>query len=173
MGGGDRVGAGADAELASYVQERHPVGRLVLRSSGAIIHLAMVESRAGRLARSIVGGAVLRLPPIARKAAGTISGIGIDYPHAPRAADLGLQNGRRLYETLRDGRFVLVAPPAAGSAIAGRPVTLVSAADAATPWTLVRPDAHVAWRGRPSGLEAALAAAGLSLRYQRSSPRSS
>ena len=30
-----------------------------------------------------------------------------------------------------------------------------------TPWTLVRPDAHVAWRGAPAELPAALSRAGL------------
>jgi hypothetical protein len=32
------------------------------------------------------------------------------------------------------------------------------------PWTLVRPDAHVAWRGGPATLDAALRQAGLSRR---------
>jgi 2-polyprenyl-6-methoxyphenol hydroxylase-like FAD-dependent oxidoreductase len=147
--------------LDSYEAERHPVGRLVLRSSGAIIRMAMVRSRAGRLARNVLGAAALRLPAVARKAAGTISGIGIDYPHAPRAQDLPLQDSRRLYEVLRAGTFVLVAPDSAKAALDGRQdsVVLAPPADPATPWTLVRPDAHVAWRGGPAGLEAALAEA--------------
>ncbi|RSM50752.1 FAD-dependent oxidoreductase [Amycolatopsis balhimycina DSM 5908] len=150
--------------LDTYEDERHPVGRLVLRSSGAIIRLAMIKSRAGRLARTVVGGAALRLPPVARKAAGTISGIGIDYPQAPRVRDIALRDSRRLYEVLRDGKFVLVAPEAARPAIAGREdrVVLAPPADAAVPWTLVRPDAHVAWQGEPATLRAALVRAGLS-----------
>ena len=40
-----------DDLLATYEGERHPVGKLVLRSSGAIIRMAMVRSRAGRLAQ--------------------------------------------------------------------------------------------------------------------------
>jgi hypothetical protein len=149
--------------LHTYENERHPVGRLVLRSSGAIIRLAMIKSRAGRLARNVVGGAALRLPPVSRKAAGTISGIGIDYPQAPRAQDVALQDTRRLYEVLRDGKFVLLAPETARPAITGRQerVVLASPDDAATPWTLIRPDAHVAWRGKPAALTAALAQAGL------------
>ena len=89
------------------------MGKLVLRSSGAIIRMAMVRSRAGRLARNVLGGVALRLPPVAHKAAGTLSGIGIDYPHAPRAADVPLLDSRRLYEVLRDGKHVLLAPAAA------------------------------------------------------------
>src|ERR671917_388970 len=55
--------------LDSYHTERYPVGRAVLRGSGALLRLAMVKSRAGRLTRNLLGGAVLRLPPMARKAA--------------------------------------------------------------------------------------------------------
>jgi 2-polyprenyl-6-methoxyphenol hydroxylase-like FAD-dependent oxidoreductase len=153
-------GRAPDGLLDTYESERHPVGELVLRSSGAIIRMAMIQSRAGRLARNLVGGAVLKLPPVARKAAGTLSGIGIDYPHAPRAADVPLLDSRRLYEALRDGTFVLVAPALAAPHLRGR-VVLAPPADPTTPWTLVRPDAHVAWRGAPAGLDAALAKAGL------------
>jgi 2-polyprenyl-6-methoxyphenol hydroxylase-like FAD-dependent oxidoreductase len=148
-------GRASDDLLDTYQSERHPVGRLVLRTSGAIIRAAMVESRVGRLARNVVGGAALRLPPIARKVAGTVSGIGIDYPGAPRAGDVALRDSRRLYEVLREGRFVLLAPESARPALPGR-VVLASPVDAGTPWTLVRPDGHVAWRGGPDGLDAAL-----------------
>jgi len=152
-----------DDLLDTYEGERHPVGKLVLRSSGAIIRMAMVRSRAGRLARNVLGGVALRLPPVARKAAGTLSGIGIDYPHAPRAADVPLLDSRRLYEVLRDGKHVLLAPAAAEPQLRetlGR-VVLATPADATTPWTLVRPDAHVAWRGAPAELHTALGRAGL------------
>ena len=144
--------------LDTYEAERHPVGRLVLRTSGAIIRMAMIKSRAGRLARNVIGGAALRLPPLAHKAAGTISGIGIDYPQAPRAQDVELQDTRRMYEVLRDGKFVLLAPDAAESAISGLEERVVQAtpADTQMPWTLVRPDAHIAWRGEPAALRAAL-----------------
>ena len=143
-----------DGLLDTYESERHPVGRLVLRSSGAIIRMAMVRSRTGRLARNLLGGAASRLPPVAGKVAGTVSGIGIDYPEAPRAADVALQDSRRLYEVLRDGTFVLLAPDSARSRLDGRHerVVLATPADPGVPWTLVRPDAHVAWRGHPSAL---------------------
>ncbi|HYN92760.1 MAG TPA: FAD-dependent monooxygenase [Pilimelia sp.] len=147
-----------DGLLDTYESERHPVGRLVLRSSGAIIRMAMIRSRAGRLARNLLGGAALRLPPVAGKAAGTISGIGIDYPRAPRAQDVPLQGSRRLYEVLRAGKFVLLAPEAARSAMHGWQdrVVLAPTVDATKPWTLVRPDAHIAWRGGPATLRTAL-----------------
>jgi 2-polyprenyl-6-methoxyphenol hydroxylase-like FAD-dependent oxidoreductase len=155
-----------DGLLDTYESERHPVGRLVLRSSGAIIRMAMVRSRAGRLTRNLLGGAALRLPPVAHKAAGTISGIGIDYPGAPRAQDLPLQDSRRLYEALRDGKFVLLAPDTARPALDGwhDRVVLASPVDATTPWTLVRPDAHIAWRGGPTTLRTALMETGIPTR---------
>jgi hypothetical protein len=112
--------------------------------------------------RNAVGGAALRLPPVAHEVAGMISGmisgIGIDYPGAPRAQDVELEDSRRLYEVLRGGRSVLLAPESARAALAGwyDRVELAPPVDAGMPWTLVRPDAHVAWRGDPDTLGAAL-----------------
>ena len=85
---------------------------------------------------------------------GTISGIGIAYPR-PRGADplvgqrvpdLPLADGRRLYEALRGGRFVLVARPAAVEGWADR-VDLLEPAQPSARAVLVRPDAYVAWAG--------------------------
>jgi len=69
-----------------------------------------------------------------------------------------LQDSRRLYEVLRDGKFVLLAPEAAKSAMDGWHDRMVLAppVDATMPWTLVRPDAHIAWHGGPATLRAAL-----------------
>lgn len=74
--------------LDSYQAERHPVGKLVLRSSGALIRMAMIRSAAGRGTRNAVGSALMSLPPVMHRAAGILSGVGIDYPSAPRAADV-------------------------------------------------------------------------------------
>ena len=69
-----------------------------------------------------------------------------------------MRDSLRLYEVLRDGKFVLLAPDAARSALHGwhDRVVLASPADATMPWTLVRPDAHIAWRGGPATLRTAL-----------------
>jgi hypothetical protein len=69
-----------------------------------------------------------------------------------------LQDSQRLYEVLRDGKFVLLAPDAARSAMDGwhDRVVLAPPVDATMPWTLVRPDAHIAWRGGPATLRTAL-----------------
>jgi 2-polyprenyl-6-methoxyphenol hydroxylase-like FAD-dependent oxidoreductase len=152
-------GWAADDLLDTYHAERHPVGSTVLRSSGAIIRLAMIRSRAGRLVRNAVGSLAMRLRPVARKAAGTISGVGIDYPGAPRTPDVEVRDGRRLYELLRAGSFVLLAPEAtAASAARGwrDRLTVAQPASRQATLTLVRPDGYTAWTGDEPDLSAAL-----------------
>lgn len=56
-------------------------------------------------------------PFLSKRLAGAISGVGISYPAPPgahplagkRVGDLPLADGRRLYEALRGGRFLLAA----------------------------------------------------------------
>ncbi|MFH9866428.1 FAD-dependent oxidoreductase [Streptomyces lydicus] len=106
------------ALLDSYQAERHPVGKMVLRSSGAIIRLALVHHAPGRAARAVATQLINRLRPLARRAVRNLSGIGIAYPAGPRAhrlaghraPDIQLADGSRLYELLRQGRFVLITP---------------------------------------------------------------
>jgi 2-polyprenyl-6-methoxyphenol hydroxylase-like FAD-dependent oxidoreductase len=146
--------------LDTYHAERHPVGHTVLRSSGALIRLAMIQSGPGRFARNRIAAAALHVGAIVRKASGMISGIGIGYP-APsgahhlvgqRAADVLLAaegpGPVRLYEALRGGGFVLVTPPAGRLTVpagwAGR-VRQVGTAEDTDTTMLVRPDGYVAW----------------------------
>lgn len=145
-----------DGLLDSYHAERHPVGREVLRSSGAIIRGAMLESRIGQLARNVVAGTALELPPIARKAAGSISGIGFAYPRpegahrlvGSRVGDTPLRGTPvRLYEALRGGQFVLVANVEVAQEGWVDRVRVARPADPAHPAMLVRPDGYVAWAG--------------------------
>ena len=102
-----------EALLDSYQSERHPVGAMVLRSSGAIVRLA-IPLPAPRAARSLAP-----LPePVrpGRPAMGMISGIGISYS-APRGSHR-LTGGAPPTSSsptggstsLREGGFVLVAP---------------------------------------------------------------
>ncbi|WP_240137147.1 FAD-dependent oxidoreductase [Streptomyces sp. MUM 178J] len=145
-----------EALLDSYHAERHPVGRMVLRSSGGIVRLAMAHTRLQRAVRAAAGGVMEAVTPVRRKAAGMVTGIGVRYP-APRgshpltgrrAPDLSLREGR-LYELLRRGAPVLVTPQGGTPSI---PPPLAGAATDAT-WTdptrrtslLIRPDAYVAW----------------------------
>jgi 2-polyprenyl-6-methoxyphenol hydroxylase-like FAD-dependent oxidoreductase len=149
-------GWGGEYLLNSYHQERYPVGRQVLRSSGAILRLALIRPRWGRKARNIIGQLLMGIPPVAAAVAGTISGIGIRYP-APSGADrrVGTRmpniplTGGRLHDALRGGRFVLVGADAGG-------VDLPAQVDAAAParpsseLLLVRPDGYLAWVGTAS-----------------------
>ena len=148
--------------LDTYDAERHPVGRQVLRESGALLRIGLTGPPALTAARNLLAAAAARIPFAAGTFARGMSGIGISYP-APRdahpltgkrAADLPLADSRRLYEALRDGRFVLVADtPLVPDALAGYGdrVTPVTAAAAAGTITLVRPDAYIAWATGSAG----------------------
>ncbi|NJP92975.1 FAD-dependent oxidoreductase [Nonomuraea sp. FMUSA5-5] len=153
-----------DALLDTYQAERHPVGRSVLRSSGALIRAAMIESAAGRALRGFAARQALSVPRIREKITGQLTGIGYTYP-APdgahelvgtRAADVPLAGGGRLYEALRGGRFVLL-----GDAdVTGWDdrVRVATSTGFAAPLVLVRPDGYVGWAGAgPAGLRRTLA----------------
>jgi len=122
----------ATDDLDGYERERHPVGRAVLRSSGATIRLMTLGGLRGRVARAVALRGLLRLPPVAHRGAGTFSGIAIRYPGpgpvGTRAAAVPLR-GPRLAERQRSAGFVTI--PAADRADGG-------------PGLLVRPDGYVA-----------------------------
>ncbi|MDK1475377.1 FAD-dependent monooxygenase [Streptomyces sp. 549] len=161
------AGRAGDSLLDSYHRERHPVGREVLRSSGALIRMAMARTPLHRALRGLLARAVSGVGPLRRTAVGAVTGVGVRY-RAPEGAhpavgrrvpDLPLADGGRLYEALRTGGFVLVTPrPLPG----GRPAPAV-------PWTevpgtggrtlLVRPDGHLAWQwpGTPTREDVAAA----------------
>ena len=151
------AGWGGEALLDSYHAERHPVGRQVLRSSGLLVRLALVRPWWARIARNTIASAIVRLPMVRDRVAGTISAIGLRYP-APagadhrvgtRAPDVQLRDGRWLYQALRGGRFVLVGAPAEQLDLPPQ----VDRADAAQPMLagdrllLVRPDGYLGWVG--------------------------
>ncbi|CAM4000042.1 FAD-dependent monooxygenase [Kibdelosporangium persicum] len=130
--------------LDTYQEERHPVGRAVLRSSGAIIRLAMIKSRAGQRIRGVLGGFLLHRTALARKAAGQISGIDIHYGGKKRIGDIQLAEGR-LFEALRGGRFVLIANEALETP---DHIDVVRPAEPVVEPILVRPDGYVTpWDG--------------------------
>ncbi|MGW2712872.1 FAD-dependent oxidoreductase [Streptomyces sp. NPDC001356] len=170
-------GWASDALLDTYHSERHPIGRAVLRSSGLNLRLAMAHNPLEIALRTVRKLVVTHVRPVTRQAVGEITGIGHSYPAARgahplvgrRAPDLELEGGR-LYEALREGRFVLVLPPdgesgaPAGPDTAGRRGRLVLArradgVDAAREAVLVRPDGYYAWAGAADGpsIEAGIA----------------
>jgi 2-polyprenyl-6-methoxyphenol hydroxylase-like FAD-dependent oxidoreductase len=142
--------------LDTYHTERHPVGRQVLRTSGALIRLVLLRPRLARAARPLLGQALTALPPVARRLASTLSGLAVRYPTprsahplvGQRAPDIPLAGPSRLYEALRGGRFVLVLPRTAAGADPGARVDTAVAADDSDLFRLVRPDGYLAWAGR-------------------------
>ncbi|MGW0801170.1 FAD-dependent monooxygenase [Streptomyces sp. NPDC002692] len=151
-------GRSPDALLDTYEAERHPVGRRVLRMSGALLRGVLTTPKALCGFRDLFARTVLRIPPVAQRAARAISGIDIAYAApsgAPplvgkRVPDLPLTDGRRLYEALRARRFVLVTaadaplPPSVTEGWADE-VEFVSAPGLTRRAVLVRPDAYIAW----------------------------
>ncbi|POX37567.1 FAD-dependent oxidoreductase [Streptomyces sp. Ru73] len=142
--------------LDSYQAERHPVGRLVLRSSGALIRFALLQTRAQRVAGALAAQVAKRLPPVTRRAIAQVSGIGIAYRRGRgdhpltgrRAPDIRFADGGRLYEALRGNRFVLITPAYETPELGGRDTSrLVHATWRGSRRTalLVRPDGYIAW----------------------------
>ncbi|MER7686603.1 FAD-dependent monooxygenase [Streptomyces sp. NPDC097610] len=148
-------GWAGDGLLDSYQSERHPVGRMVLRVSHALLTAVIARSAAVRTLRVWVAAVAHQLRVVEAHAARGISGISINY-RAPRGShplagrrvpDLRLAGEpSRLYEALRQGKFVLVGHDIAAIAApwAGRVVT-ASPAAGLHPTLLVRPDGYAAW----------------------------
>lgn len=158
--------ADPEALLDSYQAERHPVGTSVLRSSGALVRLAMARTPLQRTVRALAARALSTLRPISDKAIGMVSGISIAY-RAPRGAhpltakrapDLSLREGR-LHQLLRDGTFVLVTPPGTAAPASTTPLVHAHWQSDRTTTLLVRPDGYIAWASDhtdPAALRAAL-----------------
>jgi 2-polyprenyl-6-methoxyphenol hydroxylase-like FAD-dependent oxidoreductase len=160
--------------LDTYHDERHPAGRLALRVSGGILRVAFARPLALRLG-STVAATAIRMPPVARRAAGTVSGLALRYPRprgahplvGRRAPDVRLPDGGRLYEALRSRGFVLVGADAPHGVRYLRSVRPAHSAGTAHtgPAVLVRPDGYVGWAAeRPSAadIEVAVSRWGLS-----------
>jgi 2-polyprenyl-6-methoxyphenol hydroxylase-like FAD-dependent oxidoreductase len=151
--------------LDTYETERHPVGRRVLRLSGAILRGALTTPRGLRVVRDLTMRLAGHIRPIGRRAAGMISGIDLAYP-APRGAHpltgrrardvpLAGRGPRRLGQALRRGRFLLVlpphvAPPAGLNAGWADRVDVLTAGGPTRTIVLVRPDGYVAWAAHDS-----------------------
>ena len=141
--------------LDSYETERHPVGAAVLSTTDAFNQVVFGRSRLRRIARTIVIGTLTRIPRTRRMMRELLSGIGIAYQRkrgdhplvGRRMPDIDC-NGTRLYELLRDGKFVLV------TAMPVRPAVPTSCMSSAGIRSFPRPcwfDPTAMWRGQPTG----------------------
>jgi 2-polyprenyl-6-methoxyphenol hydroxylase-like FAD-dependent oxidoreductase len=145
-----------DGLLDTYHAERHPVGRQVLRTSDAMLRM-LTTPPAFVAARNVLALAATRIPFLAGRMAAGISEMGASYQAPPgahplagkRVADLPLADGRRLYEALRGGRFLLASSPGAlpAGAVDGYSDRVETAPVAPVSGTvaLIRPDAYIAW----------------------------
>lgn len=140
---------GADEKiLDTYHDERHPVGKLVLRSSGATIRMLLLRSVVARTLRNIVSARVLRRQRAVGRIAGMFSGISISYAcrrgeHplvGRRAVQIPLIDGT-VTTALRDTTFLMI-----GENDCSR-TDIPRRADNG-PAVLVRPDGYIAWAGR-------------------------
>jgi len=125
------------------------------------IQVVLGRSRIQRIARNIVIGTLTRVPKTRRLMREFLSGIGIAYAHkrgdnplvGRRMPDVDC-NGTRVYELLREGKFVLVT---ATPVEIGRSdiVHVVGTHPELPDAVLVRPDSYVAWAagGVPSASE--------------------
>ncbi|MEV6332142.1 FAD-dependent oxidoreductase [Streptomyces sp. NPDC051909] len=148
-----------EAVLDGYQTERHPIGTRVLRTSGAIVRLAMAHTPLQRALRDLATQVIAHVRPVADRAIGQISGIGIDYGSGTRRVpDLKLREGR-LHELLRAGQFVLVTPQGAedpDGAAPALPGTAPVTADGLVRATWANPARRDTLLVRPDGYTAAL-----------------
>jgi 4,5-epoxidase len=177
-------GRAPDTLLDSYGAERRPVAEEVIRLTHALVHYGTISHPVKRRVRDVVVPALGRSAAIQRRATRRLSQVYVSYPPGPvtvpgrpggpgarrgpaagqRMPDIAIRADGQpttLHTVLRAGRHVLVVP-------ASDPITVfdeagltpyrddvdVVTADGAGPIVLVRPDGHVAARGRPGRVHA-------------------
>lgn len=129
-------GEAPEALLATYGAERHPVDARVQRATDLMFRSFLLRNPALKVARDLAAHALVPLPPVQRRLAETLSGVGVQYrfttrSRADRCAGLpwrALQAGDRLpdldlwdaeqpsvrlFELLRDSGYALFAFTAA------------------------------------------------------------
>jgi 2-polyprenyl-6-methoxyphenol hydroxylase-like FAD-dependent oxidoreductase len=156
-------GQGPSWLLDSYEVERHRVGAQVLALTDGFNRLVLGRSAVRRALQVRAIKLLLRFGPTHRRMVGQLTGIGIAYRAAGRRThpwtgrrvpDVGCAGGR-LYELLREGRFVLLDTTSGGAAAAvvgTSPQVLAvrgtgPAGSGFPAVVLVRPDGYAAWAG--------------------------
>jgi 2-polyprenyl-6-methoxyphenol hydroxylase-like FAD-dependent oxidoreductase len=171
------AGRAPDAVLDSYGTERLPVARDVLELTHTLVRYGTISNPVKRRVRDVVVPALGRNPLIQRRAVRRLSHLYVAYPPGPmarpdggrgrprpgeRMPDVPVRADRQLttlHRVLRGGRHVLLVPDAHAVGVPADPMLRpyrgeldVVSADG-TPVVLIRPDGHVAARGKPGSLE--------------------
>ncbi|BAX90280.1 FAD-dependent oxidoreductase [Mycobacterium shigaense] len=149
----DAVLAGADdAVLDSYHDERHPIGRRVVRQSGLMARGITLRPRVARSLRNLLAPRLLRIAKVRDAVAGSFAGTTLRYGArrgdsalaGTRATQIPLTHGR-ITQLQRQGGFVFVRERGAA------PVGVFGLLEAERaddgPAVLVRPDGYLAWAG--------------------------
>jgi 2-polyprenyl-6-methoxyphenol hydroxylase-like FAD-dependent oxidoreductase len=175
-------GRAPDTLLDSYGAERGPVAEEVVGLTHALVHYGTMSHPVKRRVRDVVVPALGRSAAIQRRAARRISQVYVSYPAGPlivpgrpggprgpaagqRMPDVAVRadgQATTLHQVLRAGRHVLVVPAAcqvtvldvAGLTPYRDDLDVVAAVAGTGPVVLVRPDGHVAARGRPGRMPA-------------------
>jgi 2-polyprenyl-6-methoxyphenol hydroxylase-like FAD-dependent oxidoreductase len=146
------LGGADDSVLDSYHDERHPIGRRVLRQSGLMARGVTLHPRVARGMRNLLAPRFLRIPQVRDAVAGSFAGTTLRYAH--RAAQSALVGTRatqipltqdRLTQLQREPGFVLIRERGA-TAVDVTDLHQAQRADSG-PAVLVRPDGYIAWAG--------------------------
>jgi 2-polyprenyl-6-methoxyphenol hydroxylase-like FAD-dependent oxidoreductase len=149
----DAALAGADdAVLDSYHNERHPIGKRVLRMSGLMARGITLHPRVARGLRNFLAPRLLRVPRVRDAIAGNFAGTTLRYGHrrgesalvGTRATQIPLAQGR-ITELQRLPGFVFIRELGAAPVDAAGLLQAERTDDG--PAVLVRPDGYIAWAG--------------------------
>ncbi|GAA3529481.1 FAD-dependent monooxygenase [Amycolatopsis ultiminotia] len=141
-----------DSVLGTYHDERHPVGKRVLRQSGLMARGVTLHPRIARGMRNLVVPRLLRIPAARDAIAGSFAGTELRYPRrsgqhrlvGTRATEIPLA-GERLTLLQRAPGFVFIRER--GGHRPDEPELLHAERTDAGPAVLVRPDGYIAWAG--------------------------
>jgi 2-polyprenyl-6-methoxyphenol hydroxylase-like FAD-dependent oxidoreductase len=159
------LGGADDSVLDTYHDERHPIGRRVVRQSGLMARGVTLHPRVARAIRNLLAPRLLRIPRVRDAVAGSFAGTTLRYAH--RAGESALVGTRAtqipltqepLTQLQREPGFVLIRER--GAAVVD--VTDLHQAQRADsgPAVLVRPDGYIAWVGDSAEVSEWLAALG-------------
>ena len=147
-------GTAGERLLDTYQAERRPVAEEVLEGTTALTNVVLGTTPLLRLLRDVLILPLVNLEPVQRRFFQRASQLSVTYRGGPLAARGAGQRVAEVASSELDGRWALLVPDASDPHVAvvrqrlGDDVVVL--ADGKASARLVRPDAHLAWRGRRS-----------------------